>query len=141
MDNEIRKCFFLYLNHIKSTIKGLQDYDIQNMTILQIRAQIDVIHMQYILTSSFSVSETSPCVIGYKHLKEMIDGNCNDIKYQKLDNDVKLLTLENTILKRDLDDLKSKISDSLFPSSINLCSSCPSIIEQNGNQPKGWFFK
>ena len=137
MESEIKTCFCLYLNHIKSNIKNVQDYDVSKMTITQIRSQLNIIHMQYILTSSsYSVSEASPCVVAYKHLKKMIDVDDNNSKYQKLDSDVKLLNLENTILKQELNDLKNKISNTLFP---NLSTSLNMDTIANVNQPKGWF--
>ena len=66
----------------------------------------------------------------------MIDVDDNNSKYQKLDSDVKLLNLENTILKQELNDLKNKISNTLFP---NLSTSLNMDTIANVNQPKGWF--
>lgn len=137
MDNEIRSCFCLYLHYMKSNIKNLQDYDIQNMTISQIKAQLEFVHMQYILTtSSYSLSETAPAIVAYKHLKQMIEGDHISLKYQKLESDIKCLTLENEILKRELNDFKNKMSNVLFPSS----PITEPQISTNTDQPKRWFF-
>lgn len=143
MESEIKTCFCLYLNHIKSNIKNVHDYDVSKMTISQIKSQLNIIHMQYILTSSsYAVSEASPCVVAYKHLKKMIDVDDNNSKYEKFESDIKILNLENAILKQELNDLKNKISNTLFPNlstSLNMDANANADTNTNVNQSKGWF--
>lgn len=97
MENSIKYCFKLFVQYMKtSSVKDLKTYDTGNMTIEQIRAEIDVIYMKYILASTYTISETAVGTVAYKHLKEMIDGN------------------ENKQLKHEIDELKVKFSDYLF---------------------------
>ena len=139
MENEIKMCFCLYLNHIKLNVKNIQDLDVSSMTIDLIRSQLNIIHMQFILTSpSYSISETSPSFVAYNHLKKMIDGEDINMKCQKLESDIKLLNLENANLKQEFDNLKIKVSDALFqqsqsPTSIQTSTSTPN------QQSKGWW--
>lgn len=78
MDNEIRTCFSLFVNHMRNTVKTLPDYDYNSMTSAQIAGELDVIYMKYILASSFTISDNSTGVVAYKHIKKMI-GN-DDLK-------------------------------------------------------------
>lgn len=93
MEKEIRTCFGLYLNYIKQHIKNLREYDIDAMSISDMDAQLDVIHMQYILTSSYSLSKTSPGLIAYNHLKTVIRNsryNMEPKMMYNLDNNLEL---------------------------------------------------
>ncbi|QKF94374.1 hypothetical protein QKU48_gp0916 [Fadolivirus algeromassiliense] len=133
MDNEIRICFSLFVNHMKGNIKNLPEYDYNSMTIQQIRGEMDVIFMKYILNSSFSISDSSVGMVAYKHLKKMIDNDEMKIKYNKMESEMKLLGLENTILKQELTELRNKVSSTLFP--MNTLSLNTASLQQ----PKGWF--
>lgn len=97
MEPSIKNCFNLFVQYMKSSaLKDLRNYDTSSMTVEQIRAEIDIIYMKYILVSSYTLSDTAVGVVAYKHLKEMIDGN------------------ENKQLRQELDELKIKFSDYLF---------------------------
>ena len=135
MDTEIRTCFSLYVGYIKNTVKHLPDYDYNSMTIKQIRGELDIIYMKYILVSSF-ISETAIGVIGYKHIKKMIDDDDLKNKYYRIESELKLLGLENTLLKQELNDLRNKVSSTLFSG----MSSSQTNQSSEGNGPKkGWF--
>lgn len=138
MENEIKTCFSLYLNLIKGSLKNIREYDISDMTISNIRSQLDVIHMQYIVTSSsYSISESSPSMIAYKHLRNMIDTNDINNKCQKLESDMKMIVMENSLLKEELQELKNKISNTLFtPTNQSVTASQK---EPSKEQQKGWF--
>lgn len=138
MDNEIRICFSLFVNHMRTTVKNLTEYDYNSMTSQQIRGEIDVIFMKYILCSTFSVSDSSIGVVAYKHLKKMIDNDEMKIKYYKIDNEMKLLALENTILKQELTELRNKVSTTLFPMNT-IASYGAQLNPSTQQQPKGWF--
>lgn len=116
MENEIRMCFYLWTTHMKNTIKDLRNYDTTNMTVNQIKAETDIIYMKYILASSYSISDSSVGVISYNHLKKMIECSNTEKNYNKIENELKMLNLENEKLKLDLNDLKSKLSSMLFDS-------------------------
>jgi hypothetical protein len=132
MENEIKMCFSLFVNHMKANIKDLRSYDVGAMTINQIRAEIDVIYMKYILISSYSVSDSSIGVVAYTHLKKMIDGNNKVSQIHRLEQEVKTLGLENAFLKQEVNELKTRISNALFPTKDQ------GSIVING-QPKSWF--
>jgi hypothetical protein len=114
METEIKTCFGLFVKHMRSTIKNLPEYDIDNLTIQDIRGEIEVIYMKYIMASSFLISETSVGVLAYKHLKQMIDGN---------DINEKIIKLET-----EISELKNKLSVVLFP------------LSNQPTQTKNWFF-
>ena len=135
MDNEIKLCFNLFVNHMKANIKDLKTYDASTMTVNQIRAEIDVIYMKYILCSSYSVSDSSIGVVAYNHLKKMIDGSAKNGQLHKLESEVRTLGLENAILKQEINELKTKVSNALFPTNSLTGSGL-------GSQPitqKSWF--
>jgi len=154
-ESEIKLCFNLFVNHMKCNIKELRTYDVPTMTINQIRAEIDVIYMKYILCSSYSVSDSSIGVVAYNHLKKMIDGSNKNTLMHKLENEVKALGLENTFLKQEVNDLKTKMSNVLFPSRgtlespIQLTPSHSYVLntttlpqtptQLQSTQQKGWF--
>lgn len=141
IEQEIKTCFTLYLNYMKSQIKNLKGYNVDEMSISQIRIQLDVIHMQYIV-SSFSISKTSTGYVSYMHLKQMID-NYTITKSEKLinmENDIESLKQEMEILKNkskndqevEIIDMLNTPLDSLTNDSYNNVT-----IEE---QKKGWFF-
>ncbi|ARF12408.1 hypothetical protein Klosneuvirus_5_78 [Klosneuvirus KNV1] len=97
MENSIKYCFNLFVQYMKtSSVKDLRNYDTSTMTIEQIRSEIDIIYMKYILASTYTLSDSAVGTVAYRHLKEMIDGN------------------ENKQLRHELDELKIKFSDFLF---------------------------
>lgn len=74
MEQEIKQCFLLYVTYMKSNIKDLQDYDTDNMSILQIKTQTNLIHMKYLMTCGmYSVTKTSPIIMGFNHLMNLIN--------------------------------------------------------------------
>lgn len=150
MEKEIRICFKLYLNYIKQYVKHLQEYDVNEMSVSDIDSQLDVIHMQCIIASGYSISKTSPCIIAFNHLKKMIADNNSCYKCQCKD-------IENKKLKQALDELRTSMTSMLMPSPHiidNVMSETGiSIVQLNGTQtlneqlhdqtkqqPKGWFF-
>lgn len=144
MDNEIRICFSLFVSHMKQTLKNLPEYDYNTITSQQIKSEMEVIYMKYILSSSFSISESSVGVVAYKHLKKMVDDNEKKSKYNTMESDLKIIALENTILKQELNELKNKISTTLFPINPFLSSQQNQLNSTNqqtstNQQPKGWF--
>lgn len=118
MESEIRTCFSLFANHLKNTIKNLPEYNYDELSIQQMKAESDILYMKYILNSSYLNSEKSIVTSAYKHLKKMIKDN-------KSDNDCKLLTLENFLLKQELNQFKNVHSN---------------VISDQTTQTKGWFF-
>lgn len=97
MEYPIKHCFNLYVQYMKtSSLKDFRQYDTSTMTIEQIRAEIDIIYMKYILVTSYTLSDTAVGSVAYRHLKEMIDGH------------------ENKQLRQEVDELKIKFSDYLF---------------------------
>lgn len=135
MEGEIKLCFNLFVNHMKSNVKDLRTYDASTMTVNQIRGEIDVIYMKYILCSSYSVSDSSIGVVAYNHLKKMIDGNAKGSQLHKLESEVKTLGLENALLRQEIAELKTKVANVLFPTN-SLTVSGSGV--QSSNQ-KGWF--
>jgi len=130
MEKEIRTCFGLYLSYMRQHIKNLKEYDIDSMSVSDIDASLDVIYMQYIVTSSYSISKTSPGLIAFNHLKEIIKNGTVCYKCQSLKQ-------ENDYLKKELYDLKTKTTDVLMLSSSN------DNLQQNMEidpTKKGWFF-
>jgi len=97
MENSIKHCFNLYVQYMKtSSLKDLRGYDTSTMTIDQIRVEIDIIYMKYILASTYTLSDTAVGTVAYRHLKDMIDGN------------------ENKQIRQELDELKVKFAGYLF---------------------------
>ena len=135
MESEIKLCFNLFVNHMKSNIKDLRTYDSSTMTVNQIRGEIDVIYMKYILCSSYSVSDSSIGVVAYNHLKKMIDGSAKYGQLHKLESEVKALGLENAFLKQEITELKTKVSNALFPTQTLTGSEVQQVQQQ-----KKWFF-
>ncbi len=150
MDQEIKLCFTLYLNYMKSQIKNLKSYNIDDMTIAQIRIQLDVIQMQYII-GSFSISKTSIAYAGYIHLTQMIDSNYTIMKlgdFGDLENEIKNIKTENILLKQEIEILKNKIEilkNKAEPELeiVNIPEISRDIIQESATieeQKKGWFF-
>lgn len=54
-----------------------------------------------------------------------------------MESEIKLLALENTILKQELNELKNKVSATLFPG-IQF-STNTSNTQHNSQPSKGWF--
>lgn len=78
MDKDIRICFELYLQHINVLIKSETNLDtemINKMSIDEIRTLANILHMKFILSSTYSLAETNVSVIAYKHLINLIDKN------------------------------------------------------------------
>jgi hypothetical protein len=126
MDKQIQVCFRLYFNYMKSQIKHLHELDIESMSVVDIKGQLEIVYMQYIIASNYSISETSPYTVGYKQLKNMIsESNSN-------------LSIENANLKRELKSLKATMMDTLVPSVENVSESIAS--EEQPKQKAGWFF-
>lgn len=115
MENEIRTCFSLFVHHLKNSIKNLPEYKYDELSIPQIKAELNILYMKYLLNSTYLNSEKAIVITAYKHLKNMINDNKND-------NNFKLLCMENFLLKQQLKD--SKIIDT----------------QTNQQLPKGWFF-
>ena len=115
MSNEIKACFQSYVNFMTSTqlkkIDTVCPEEIQLMTNSQIGSELDLIHMQYILLSPFSVSKTTPAYVAYKHLKEMIDTGDINKKCIQLEIDLASAKAENDLLRSELADLKSKMPE------------------------------
>lgn len=133
MDKDIRYCFSLYLNHMKSQIKNLKGYNVDEMSITEIRNQLDIIHMQYII-SSFAVSKSSTAVMSYNHLKEMIDNNISKLEYE-----IKLLKEENIDLINKLDEV-TKLEGNIEFESVNIIENKDIGNNKMEEQKKGWFF-
>lgn len=72
MLSTIKICFALYYENLKSIIKSDTIYDVENMDIKDIEAQVDIIHMKYITISLFSVSRTSVQFEAYIHMTNLI---------------------------------------------------------------------
>ena len=98
MEKEIRTCFGLYLNYIKQHIKNLKEYEVDIMDTSDIECQLNIVHMQYILTSSYSVSKTSPALMAYCHLKEMIRNTKTSKVCCLCQKPEKVLDLPSTVL-------------------------------------------
>ena len=108
MDNEIRICFSLFVGHMKSTLKNLPEYEYGAMAIQQIKAELEVIYMKYILLSSFSISESSVGVVAYRHLKKMIEYDEMKTKYVNYDNIKEPFEYSsNTVEKWTRDEIKT----------------------------------
>lgn len=73
MENTIKECFKVYYNNLKNVIKSDTIYEIDNMSIMDIDNEIDMIHMKYIMTSTYSVSKSCIQCVGYNHLKSVIE--------------------------------------------------------------------
>ena len=72
MLSTIKTCFGLYYDNFKNIIKSDIVYDVDNMSVEEIDAQVDIIYMKYITMSSFSISLTSIQVVAYTHMKNVI---------------------------------------------------------------------
>ena len=133
MSNEIKSCFESYVTYMKSNhLKKIDNNyleEIQFMTNSQIGSEVDLIHMQYILSTSFSISKTAPAYLAYNHLKKMIDTddinkkciqleiNITNMKTENdsLRNELSKMTeteTENDSLRNELSKLKSKMTES-----------------------------
>ena len=121
MENKIRECFSLLILFIKKNIKDINDYNIDEMTIQDIRCEIDILYMKYILSPSCLNSDKNTVGLGYKHLRNMI----RDLE---LSNEIRSLQMENFLLKQEIDNHK------------NPSKNPPCIQNENQEQPKGWFF-
>ena len=126
---------------MKSQIKNLKGYNVDEMTISQIRIQLDVIHMQHIV-SSFSISKTSTGYVSYMHLKQMIDNYTitKSEKLIKMENDIELLKQNIEILKnKSKNDQEVEIINMINTPLDNLNNdSCNNVTIEE--QKKGWFF-
>ena len=77
MNTDIKTCFESYVNYMKANhLKKLDpNYlsEISSMTNSQIGSQLNILHMQYILSSAFTITKTSPAYVAFTHLRQMID--------------------------------------------------------------------
>lgn len=96
MESSIKHCFNLFVRYMGTMIKDIKTYDTTTMTVEQIRYEIDIIYMKYILVSTYTISETAVGTVAYKHLRDMVDKT------------------EIKTLKQEIDDLKVKFADYLF---------------------------
>ena len=104
MENTIRECFFIYTNFLRQTIKNVYNYDHTTMSIGQIRNQIDILHMGFIVHSSYTIAENSPAVIAYKQLITMIES----FQERNIREKYEELLVQHNRLKIELDSLKDK---------------------------------
>lgn len=72
MLSTIKICFGLYYDNFKNIIRSDVIYDVDNMSVEEIEAQVDIIYMKYITMSSFSISKTSIQSVAYTHMKNVI---------------------------------------------------------------------
>jgi hypothetical protein len=104
MSNDVKRCFELFVEHIRATTKQtIPEYDINNMDIQDFITQTNILYMQYILSNYVTVSSNSITVVAYEHLKKIIDEYCN--------NRIYILLCENEKLKQEVSDLEIIISE------------------------------
>lgn len=121
MENKIRECFSLLISFIRKNIKDINDYNINTMSAQDIKCEMDLLYMKYILSSSCLNSDKNTIGLGYKHLRNMIHEF-------ELSNEVRTLQMENFLLKQELDSYKN-MSKNILP-----------VQNDNQEQSKGWFF-
>ena len=122
MEKEIKICFAMYCKYMMSIIKLDKNYTdeiINNMTIDNIKTDINIINMKYIIGSVYSISESSIAILAYKHIKSLIDEHNTINKITIIDNNYLLL-------KNRLDELEKQKS--------------LSINEKEQLKQKGWLF-
>ena len=110
MDKTIKTCFCLYVNHMKNIVKNLNEYDYSVLTLNEIRDELNIIYIKYILSSPYSISDNSIGIVAYKHIKKMLDEESSKTKYIKIVNEFKMLGIENCYLKDEISNLKKTIT-------------------------------
>ena len=73
LESNIRKCYTLYVSFLKANIKNLENIDQDDISIEQIDNHLDVLHLRYILSHTYSLSPDSVGMMAYRHLKQMIE--------------------------------------------------------------------
>lgn len=71
MESTIKSCFEIYQNNLKSIHNTT--YTPETMTIEEIENTIDLIHMKYIMASTYSISKSCIQCVAYNHLKSLIE--------------------------------------------------------------------
>jgi len=126
MDKEIKICFGMYYNYINSIIKLTVECipdNVDGMSVDEIRSYANILHMKYILSSSYSVSESSIAIISYKHLTGLIDKNLLLNKINIIDNDY----------------LSTKEKINKIEAQLNHVNNNTSVDDLK-DKPKGWIF-
>lgn len=117
----IKICFSLYSDNLKIIVKDNTMFDVETMTIDEIDAAVDILHMKYILTSLYSVSLTSIQYMAYAHMKTIIEKyNNNTCRF--LGND--MANIESTQFTSEVDE-----------HTINECEPAQEVVLK-----KGWIF-
>ena len=125
MEDEIRTCFGMYSKFISGVIKLDKIYTdeiISRMSMEQIKTELNIMHMKYIVNSVYSISESSIGSIAYKHMKQLIDDHFSQ-------NRVSLIDSDYLTIKSRLDKLENKEKDKNI---IN--------VTDVDDKPKGWLF-
>jgi hypothetical protein len=87
MEYQIKTCFSLYLNYMKNKIKMPLNYNVDEMIISDIRSNLDVIYMHFIMSPNlFNFENNNPGIMGYDHLVKMIDNFERKIKEIDIDD-------------------------------------------------------
>jgi hypothetical protein len=117
MSNEIKLCFESYVKYMKSNhLKTLNTSCLEELSLMtssQISSELDLIHIQYILSQTYSISETSAPVVAYKHLKRMIDTDDINKKCTQLEISLISCLQEIDLLKEQLDNIDTKIPEEI----------------------------
>ena len=124
MLSTIKICFSLYYENLKTIIKSDNVYDLETMNIEDIESEVNIIHMKYILTSIYSISQNTIQWVSYTHMINMIDKYYE--RYGNLEN--KSLSIDNKLNDKENNNISNddKIQET--------------IMDNPQNIPKGWFF-
>lgn len=131
----VRECFLLFVNSLKSKNITFAVDEINNMTHTQIKQQCHLIYMQYLVSNTYSVSDTSIVVHAYRHMIEILDDFSKDYnmerKYDRLQDKYYELKEENKKLKESLISYRESVfnnNETYNAQSVN-----------NTDKKKSWF--
>ena len=145
IERDVRECFRLFVNFMRTHIKNLDDYDYKEVSLEKIIQDTNILYMQYIVKAAYSIQENCVGLVAYNHLKSMFEQISLKEKCVVLERDIKLLNEENAYLRDELLELRKKIGTTIEIDTPII--EVPTTITNNRDQinpkkknAKGWIF-
>lgn len=118
MERDIAICFTLLVNYLKNRLGNINNYDCSKMTINEIKNEVNILLMKYIVDGFFDSGDTKlRTTMAFEHMNKLLEEH--DVKFKYLE-----MEKENKNLKEKLTDIENKIKNN-----TNL-----------NEQSKGWFY-
>lgn len=107
----IKQCFFLFTKTLDNRKINIPDEEkIDKMDVNEIRANLDVIYMEYIVNSICSINDDGLVTRAYKHLDRLIEKYMKNIKKDKVKQlKKKLEVYQDSVFPNFVESKKSRI--------------------------------